>query len=135
MLATETAEEQGAISGKYAFDAGTVLYSKIRPALAKACISPSLGMCSADMYPIIPNKRLRRDYLLMQLLSARFTDWATLESTTIFGERTEVLSPPVAGMPYIRVVAATLFGDVKMYSLSQVPEGRLRRMWKTLRGK
>ncbi len=60
---------------------------------------------------------------------------ATLESTTIFGERTEVLSPPVAGTPYVRVVAATLFGDVKMYSLSQVPEGRLRRMWKTLRGK
>jgi type I restriction enzyme S subunit len=83
LLATETAEEQGAISGKYAFDAGTVLYSKIRPALAKACISPSVGMCSADMYPIIPDKGLRPDYLLMQLLSARFTDWATLESMRV----------------------------------------------------
>lgn len=83
LLSTETAEEQGAISGKYAFGEGTVLYSKIRPALAKACISPSAGMCSADMYPIIPDKRLRPEYLLMQLLSARFTDWATLESMRV----------------------------------------------------
>ena len=29
LLATETAREQGADSGKYAFDAGAVLYSKI----------------------------------------------------------------------------------------------------------
>ncbi|ATF16812.1 restriction endonuclease subunit S [Phaeobacter gallaeciensis] len=83
LLAMETAEEQGAISGKYAFGKGTVLYSKIRPALAKACISPSAGMCSADMYPIIPDKRLRPEYLLMQLLSSRFTDWATLESMRV----------------------------------------------------
>ncbi|MGM0743182.1 MAG: hypothetical protein ACQEVT_16580 [Pseudomonadota bacterium] len=83
LLATETAEEQGAISGKYAFGKGTVLYSKIRPALAKACISPSAGMCSADMYPIIPDRRLRPEYLLMQLLSERFTDWATLESMRV----------------------------------------------------
>jgi hypothetical protein len=60
---------------------------------------------------------------------------ATLESTTIFGSRKEVLSPPVNGMPYVRVVAATLFGDVKLYSLSQVPEGRMRKLWKALRGK
>ena len=83
LLASESAEEQGAISGKYAFGAGTVLYSKIRPALAKACISQHAGMCSADMYPIIPDKRLRPEYLLMQLLSARFTDWATLESMRV----------------------------------------------------
>ena len=83
LLPTDTAEDQGAISGKYAFDEGTVLYSKIRPALAKACLSPSVGMCSADMYPIVPDKRLRSEYLLMQLLSARFTDWATLESMRV----------------------------------------------------
>lgn len=83
LLSMESAENQGAISGKYAFGAGTVLYSKIRPALAKACIAPSTGMCSADMYPIIPDKRLRPEYLLMQFLSARFTDWATLESMRV----------------------------------------------------
>ena len=40
-------------------------------------------MCSADMYPIMPNKSLRPQFLLMQLLSAKFTDWATLESMRV----------------------------------------------------
>lgn len=83
LLDVETAEQQGAISGKYAYPAGTVLYSKIRPALAKACIAPQAGMCSADMYPILPDKRLLPEFLLMQLLSRKFTDWATLESMRV----------------------------------------------------
>lgn len=83
LIGIETAEAQGAISGKYAFPAGTVVYSKIRPNLAKACVSPVAGMCSADMYPILPNKSLRPQFLLMQLLSAKFTDWATLESMRV----------------------------------------------------
>jgi len=83
LIAIETAEEQGAISGKYAFPAGTVVYSKIRPNLAKACVSPVSGMCSADMYPILPDKSLLPRFLLMQLLSEKFTDWATLESMRV----------------------------------------------------
>ena len=83
LLKLETAEEQGAISGKYAYPAGTVLYSKIRPKLAKACIVSQTGMCSADMYPILPDTRLLPDFLLMQLLSRKFTDWATLESMRV----------------------------------------------------
>jgi len=79
----ETAQEQGAISGKYAFPAETVLYSKIRPALAKACLAPVAGLCSADMYPILPDQRLLPEFLLMQLLSRKFTDWATLESMRV----------------------------------------------------
>lgn len=83
LLGLETAAEQGAISGKYAFPTGTVVYSKIRPNLAKACVAPVEGMCSADMYPVLPDKRLRSRFLLMQLLSAKFTDWATLESMRV----------------------------------------------------
>lgn len=83
LLGMESAADQGAISGKYAFPAGTVLYSKIRPNLAKACVSPVEGMCSADMYPVLPDRRLRPQFLLMQLLSAKFTDWATLESMRV----------------------------------------------------
>ncbi|MDE0698977.1 MAG: hypothetical protein OXH76_24415 [Boseongicola sp.] len=83
LIAVETAREQGAISGKYAFSAGTVVYSKIRPNLAKACVSPFAGMCSADMYPILPDKLFRPKFLLMQLLSAKFSDWATLESMRV----------------------------------------------------
>lgn len=83
LVGIETAAEQGAISGKYAFPPGTVLYSKIRPNLAKACISPVKGMCSADMYPVLPDRRLTPQFLLMQLISAKFTDWATLESMRV----------------------------------------------------
>lgn len=83
LLGLKTASEQGAISGKYAFPTGTVVYSKIRPNLAKACVAPVEGMCSADMYPVLPDKRLRSQFLLMQLLSAKFTDWATLESMRV----------------------------------------------------
>jgi len=83
LLDYETAEEQGAISGKYAFPEGTVLYSKIRPALSKACISPVSGLCSADMYPLIPSKKLSPGFLLMQLLSREFTDWAVLQSMRV----------------------------------------------------
>ena len=83
ILAFGTAEDHGAISGKYSYPAGTVLYSKIRPALAKACIAPQAGLCSADMYPILTDNKLIPEFLLMQLLSRRFTDWATLESMRV----------------------------------------------------
>lgn len=83
LLYVETAREQGADSGKYAFPAGTVVYSKIRPNLAKACIVLEEGLCSADMYPIIPDRRLLPQFLLMQLLSRTFTAWATTESMRV----------------------------------------------------
>ncbi|MFW2383665.1 MAG: DUF1707 domain-containing protein [Acidimicrobiales bacterium] len=59
---------------------------------------------------------------------------ANLQSTTIFGDRKELLHEAVRGAPYVRVVAATLFGDAKLYSLSMVPEGRFRKLWRALRG-
>lgn len=83
LSAVETAEDQNAISGKYAFQKGAVLYSKIRPALAKACIAPFDGLCSADMYPLIPTRDILPDFLLMQLLSRSFTEWAILESNRV----------------------------------------------------
>jgi hypothetical protein len=59
---------------------------------------------------------------------------ANLQSTTIFGDRRELLHQAVPGAPYVRVVAATLFGNAKLYSLSLVPEGRFRKLWRALRG-
>jgi type I restriction enzyme S subunit len=52
LIVLETAEEQGAESGKYLCQAGDVVYSKIRPALRKVCIAPKDCLCSADMYPL-----------------------------------------------------------------------------------
>ena len=83
LLDLETATEQGAESGKYCFDAGAVIYSKIRPALAKVALAPCAGLCSADMYPLTSRGRLQHEYLAWLLLSPGFTAWAVLESDRV----------------------------------------------------
>lgn len=76
ITALETAEKQAAISGKYLFEKNAVLYSKIRPNLVKAGIAPCKGLCSADMYALIPKESLKGEYLLEILLSDQFTRFA-----------------------------------------------------------
>jgi type I restriction enzyme, S subunit len=83
VLDVTTAGEQGAISGKYLCRAGDVVYSKIRPALRKACIAPVDSLTSADMYPLRPNRGLLPRYLLYFLLSNRFTEFAVMESERV----------------------------------------------------
>jgi len=73
----ETAQEQGADSGKYEVHQGQIIYSKIRPNLCKAAIAPMDCLCSADMYPIgVRETELRTAYVLRLLLSAPFTKYA-----------------------------------------------------------
>lgn len=48
----KTAAEDGMTSGKYMFEAGDVLYSKLRPYLRKVALVNFDGLCSADMYPL-----------------------------------------------------------------------------------
>jgi len=84
LLAQETATEQGADSGKYLCREGEVIYSKIRPALAKVCISPSDEViCSADMYPIQGISGLTNEFLFWSLLSNWFTSLVILESDRV----------------------------------------------------
>ena len=83
LIARETAAEQAAISGKYVCRAGEVVYSKIRPALAKAVIAPEDCLCSADMYPMTPTGLLRSRYLVRLLLSSQFTAWSVLEADRV----------------------------------------------------
>jgi type I restriction enzyme, S subunit len=72
-----TAKEEGLISGKFLFDETMVLYSKIRPYLMKVVRCEFAGMCSADIYPLLPLKnKLIRDFLYYLLLTAEFTDYA-----------------------------------------------------------
>lgn len=71
----KTAREEGLISGKFLFDDSMVLYSKIRPYLMKVARPDFIGLCSADMYPLLPRKNhITRDYLYHMLLSKHFTD-------------------------------------------------------------
>jgi len=72
-----TAREEKLISGKYLFDETTVLYSKIRPYLRKAARPDFSGLCSADVYPLTPKRRvLDKDFLFHLLLGHGFTEYA-----------------------------------------------------------
>jgi type I restriction enzyme S subunit len=84
ILYTETADEQGAISGKYLVAPGDIIYSKIRPALNKVCIAGGHWLCSADMYPLaITEKRLQARFLLYFMLSEPFVRLMVDESMRV----------------------------------------------------
>ena len=76
-----SAADDGMESGKYLFDAGDVLYSKLRPYLRKATTVDFDGLCSADMYPIKFNKnRVDADFLRFLLVSDEFTSYTNEKS-------------------------------------------------------
>lgn len=76
LLAKETAAEQGAISGKYLFESGDIVYSKIRPYLRKAILADFSGLSSADMYPLKPAVDISAGYILAVILGYRFSKYA-----------------------------------------------------------
>ncbi len=73
LLQIESADEQGAISGKYLVAAGQLVYSKIRPALQKVFIAPQRGLCSADMYAIDVDAAIGAEFLKWWMLGDAFT--------------------------------------------------------------
>jgi type I restriction enzyme, S subunit len=81
LLPYETIEASGVVSSKHRFFAGSILYSKIRPALAKAVVVDFDGLCSADMYPILP--LVVREYLHKYMLSETFVWQSTREDTRV----------------------------------------------------
>jgi type I restriction enzyme S subunit len=83
LLFTETAAEQGAESGKYLCRKGEVVYSKIRPALAKVTIAREDCLCSADMYPLKPGDCYISSYVFWLFLSQQFTAWSVLEADRV----------------------------------------------------
>ena len=69
------------MSGKYLHDAGTIIYSKIRPNLRKVAIPTWRGLCSADAYPIRPiGDAASVSFLRHLLISRPFTEMATSRS-------------------------------------------------------
>ena len=77
LIEVKTAREEELKSAKFLFDKTMVLYSKIRPYLMKACRPEFSGLCSADVYPLLPNDgQLNRDFLFHLLMSRNFTDYA-----------------------------------------------------------
>lgn len=72
----KTALQEKLISGKFLFNKNMVLYSKIRPYLRKVCRPNFSGLCSADIYPLMPYNSLSKNYLFYLLFSKNFTDYA-----------------------------------------------------------
>jgi len=115
ILSVETAEEQGADSGKYLCQAGDVVYSKIRPALRKVCIATEDSLCSADMYPMRGHSGMSNDYLFWFILSEPFSAFALLESDRVAMPkinrdslgRLKVVRPPLSEQAEIAVYLNT----------------------------
>jgi type I restriction enzyme S subunit len=80
LLEQVTASNQHAISGKYLFKQGDIVYSKIRPYLQKAVLTTFSGLCSADMYPFTPAQDVESGFIFAVLLSHRFTSFAESSS-------------------------------------------------------
>jgi type I restriction enzyme S subunit len=76
LIEKQSADFQRAISGKYRFDSGDIVYSKIRPYLRKAILADFSGLCSADMYPLKPAGDVAGGFMLPVLLAHRFTKYA-----------------------------------------------------------
>lgn len=76
LLPYGTIRDDGMTSAKHRFRRGQILYSKIRPYLAKAAMAEFDGLCSADMYPIDANIDAR--FLLRWMLTPSFTNEASL---------------------------------------------------------
>jgi type I restriction enzyme, S subunit len=70
-----TVAEDRVMSPKHRFHAGQILYSKIRPYLAKVVVVEFEGVCSADMYPI--NAFINARYLHKWMLTTEFTNMAS----------------------------------------------------------
>lgn len=83
LIELETAADQAAESGKYLCRSGDVIYSKIRPALAKVTIAPYDCLCSADMYPLCGFNEMQNHYLRWLLLSKNFTAWSILKADRV----------------------------------------------------
>lgn len=72
-----TCAEDEVKSGKYVFQDGDVIFSKIRPYLNKVAMADKVGMCSADMYALhSPNRSLESRFLHFVLGSANFLEYA-----------------------------------------------------------
>ena len=73
--------EAGVHSGKHLFSAGAILYSKIRPNLAKVAKVSFDGLCSADMYPI--HVLIDCDFLVKFMITESFVAQAVKEDNRV----------------------------------------------------
>lgn len=99
-----TAAEDKLISNKFLFDDKYILYTKIRPYLKKVSLPDFKGLCSADIYPVRPDREcLTKEYLWFTLISDAFVSYTeTLPSRASIPKlnrkefaRFEIMIPPI----------------------------------------
>ena len=104
-----TIREDNVRSGNHKFYSGQILYSKIRPNLAKVTIVNFEGLCSADMYPI--NAHINSNFLLKYMLSQTFLSMSVKKDTRVAmpkinqSELNEILVPVPPFEEQRRIVA------------------------------
>jgi len=81
LLPYTSIENAGVFSGKHFFKAGAILYSKIRPNLAKVTKVDFDGLCSADMYPV--HALIDRDFLIYFMITRYFVDQSVSEDNRV----------------------------------------------------
>lgn len=70
LLECKTVKDDNVISVNHLFYPGMLVYSKVRPRLRKVAKVDFEGLCSADMYPLVP--KCNPDYLKIVMLSNFF---------------------------------------------------------------
>ena len=81
LLPCRTVREDKVISSNHRFYPGQIVYSKIRPNLAKVVVVDFEGLCSADMYPI--DALIDAFYLQLYMLSESFLVQAVKTDTRV----------------------------------------------------
>lgn len=94
LLPHGTVAHDGVTSAKHRFFQGQLLYSKIRPYLAKVVFADFEGLCSADMYPI--ETSLEPRYLKWWMLTDEFTRLAA-------GEQARTVLPKINKASLVRL--------------------------------
>lgn len=131
----KTAKELGQISGKYAFDENSILYSKIRPNLNKAGLPDFKGICSADMYPmwVRDPRKFDRFFIYYVLTSERFVANAASRSfrtglPKINREDLESIEIALPPLPEQRKIAEILRSwDAALEALTALRTAKTRR--------
>jgi type I restriction enzyme S subunit len=78
----KTIAEDGIHSANFLFSRKELLYCKIRPNLRKVALPDFSGLCSADIYPLMPAETIGREFLCNLLRSDAFTRYASSISTS-----------------------------------------------------
>jgi type I restriction enzyme S subunit len=75
-------DSNGQLSQKAFFDAGNVLFGKLRPYLQKFLLAPYSGVCSTEIWVLVPTLTISNIFLYYLVQSAKFIEAANQSTGT-----------------------------------------------------